>query len=68
MLAWTLCISCGFLTCGAVEPGRGDQAGKQPHPEALSAGLDKLGVLLAQHIPASAENPNELPDAPRFEL
>ncbi len=44
------------------------QAGKQPHPETLSAGLDKLGVLLAQHIPASAENPNELPDAPRFEL
>src|SRR6266550_1792559 len=42
------------------------QAGKQPHPETLSAGLDKLGVLLAQHIPASAENPNELPDAPRF--
>jgi putative membrane protein len=44
------------------------QAGMQPHPETLSAGLDKLGVLLAQHIPASAENPNELPDAPRFEL
>jgi len=44
------------------------QAGKQPHPETLSAGLGKLGVLLAQHIPASAENPNELPDAPRFEL
>ncbi len=44
------------------------QAGKQPHPETLSAGLEKLGVLLAQHIPASAENPNELPDAPRFEL
>jgi putative membrane protein len=44
------------------------QAGMQPHLETLSAGLDKLGVLLAQHIPASAENPNELPDAPRFEL
>ena len=44
------------------------QVGKQPHPETLSAGLEKLGVLLAQHIPASAENPNELPDAPRFEL
>ncbi len=44
------------------------QAGKQPRPETLSAGLNNLGVLLAQHIPASAENPNELPDAPRFEL
>jgi putative membrane protein len=44
------------------------QAGKQPHPKTLLAGLEKLGVLLEQHIPASAENPNELPDAPRFEL
>jgi putative membrane protein len=44
------------------------QAGKQPHPETLSAGLEKLGILLAQHLPASAENLNELPDAPRFEL
>jgi putative membrane protein len=44
------------------------QAGKQPHPETLSAGLEKLGVLLALHIPANAENPNELPDAPCFEL
>lgn len=44
------------------------EAGKQPHPETLSAGLEKLGVLLALHIPAGTENPNELPDAPRFEL
>jgi putative membrane protein len=44
------------------------QAGKQPQPETLTAGLEKLGVLLAQHIPAGADNPNELPDAPRFEL
>lgn len=44
------------------------QAGKQPHPETLTAGLEKLGVLLAQHLPAGNENPNELPDAPRFEL
>ncbi len=44
------------------------QAGKRPHPETLTAGLEKMGVLLALHIPASAENPNELPDAPRFEL
>jgi putative membrane protein len=44
------------------------QAGKQPRPETLRAGLEKLGLLLAQYLPASAENPNELPDAPRFEL
>jgi putative membrane protein len=44
------------------------QAGKQPRPETLKAGLEKLGLLLAQYLPASAENPNELPDAPRFEL
>ena len=44
------------------------QAGKQPRPETLTAGLEKLGLLLAQYLPASAENPNELPDAPRFEL
>jgi len=44
------------------------QAGKQPRPETLRAGLEKLGLLLAQYLPASADNPNELPDAPRFEL
>lgn len=44
------------------------QAGKQPRSETLKAGLEKLGLLLAQYVPASAENPNELPDAPRFEL
>ena len=44
------------------------RAGNQPDPATLKAGLEKLGVLLAQHLPASAENPNELPDAPRFEL
>jgi len=44
------------------------EAGKQPHPETLTAGLEKLGILLAQHLPAGTENPNELPDTPRFEL
>ena len=44
------------------------RVGKQPDPATLAAGLEKLGVLLAQHLPASTENPNELPDAPRFEL
>ena len=44
------------------------QAGEQPRPETLTAGLEKLGLLLAQYLPASAANANELPDAPRFEL
>ncbi len=44
------------------------QAGKQPDRATLQAGLEKLGLLLAQHLPPSGENPNELPDLPRFEL
>lgn len=44
------------------------QAGKKPDPESLLKGLRELGDLLAQHLPATGENPNELPDMPRFEL
>lgn len=44
------------------------EIGHEPDPEALRAGLEKLGLLLAQHLPATGENPNELPDAPRFEF
>jgi len=44
------------------------QAGKKPEPETLLKGLRELGDLLAQHLPATGENPNELPDMPRFEL
>jgi putative membrane protein len=44
------------------------QAGKKPAPETLLKGLRDLGDLLAQHLPATGENPNELPDMPRFEL
>ena len=44
------------------------QAGKKPAPETLLKGLHDLGDLLAQHLPATGENPNELPDMPRFEL
>lgn len=33
--------------------------------EALVAGLRKVGVLLAKHVPATDHNPNELPNAPR---
>jgi len=44
------------------------EIGRKPDPETLQAGLAKLGALLAQHLPATGENPNELPDAPRFEF
>jgi putative membrane protein len=44
------------------------QAGGKPEPETLLAALEKLGSLLCRHCPATGENPNELPDAPRFEL
>ncbi len=44
------------------------ESGRNPDPDTLRAGLEKLGALLAQYLPATGENPNELPDAPRFEL
>ena len=44
------------------------QAGGKPEPETLRTGLESLGLLLARHLPATGENPNELPDMPRFEL
>jgi putative membrane protein len=44
------------------------QAGKEPSPETLLKGIRNLGQLLGQHLPATGENPNELPDMPRFEL
>ena len=44
------------------------QEGTHPLPDTLTATLSKFGSLLAQYLPASSENPNELPDAPRFEL
>ena len=44
------------------------QAGRKPEPQTLQAGLVKLGALLRNCLPATGENPNELPDLPRFEL
>ena len=44
------------------------EAGGRPEPATLLASLEKLGSLLCKHCPATGENPNELPDAPRFEL
>jgi putative membrane protein len=44
------------------------EAGGKADPESLENGLQKLGCLLREHLPATGENPNELPDAPHFEL
>jgi len=44
------------------------QVGRQPDPEKFLKALGDLGALLAKHLPATGENPNELPDMPRFEL
>src|SRR6185503_16902961 len=44
------------------------QAGRRPELTTLSSAMCELGLLLARHLPATSENPNELPDLPRFEL
>jgi putative membrane protein len=44
------------------------QRGTDPDPKSFEAAIEKLGKLLAEHLPATGENPNELPDRPRFEL
>ncbi|HMG76906.1 MAG TPA: hypothetical protein VK582_25765 [Pyrinomonadaceae bacterium] len=42
--------------------------GRKPEPESLIKAVRDLGRLLAEHMPATGENPNELPDGPRIEL
>lgn len=44
------------------------EAGRKADAQTLQVGLENLGELLSKHCPATGENPNELPDAPRFEL
>ena len=44
------------------------QAGQKPDVTTMLKALRDLGVVLAEHLPATGENPNELPDMPRFEL
>jgi putative membrane protein len=44
------------------------QVGKKPEPESLQTAVRHLGTLLAEHLPATGENPNELPDQPQFDL
>jgi len=44
------------------------ESAKRPTPSMLIGGLESLGKLLAEHVPATGENPNELADGPRIEL
>src|SRR5882672_2448499 len=41
---------------------------QQPDPETLVKALRDVGNLLAEHLPPTGENPNELADGPRIEL
>lgn len=43
-------------------------AGEKPEPNELLEILKKFGCLLANHLPPTGKNPNELPDAPRFDF
>jgi putative membrane protein len=44
------------------------EAGRKADAQTLQTSLENLGALLSKSLPATGENPNELPDAPRFEL
>lgn len=44
------------------------RVGTRPAPDHLIKAVRDLGSLLAEHLPATGENPNELPDGPRIEL
>lgn len=44
------------------------QSGQRPAVETLTKALRELGAVLARHLPPTGENPNELPDMPRFDL
>lgn len=44
------------------------EAGRKADAAGLLKSLQGLGDLLVKHLPATGENPNELPDAPRFDL
>lgn len=44
------------------------ESGRRADTDQLLKALRNLSALLAKHLPATGENPNELADAPRFEL
>jgi putative membrane protein len=44
------------------------KVGENPDAKSFQEAIQRLGKVLATHVPATGENPNELPDMPRFEL
>lgn len=44
------------------------ESATDPEPARLVTGLQNLGQILAEHLPATGENPNELADRPQIEL
>lgn len=44
------------------------QLGENPDAKVFQKKIEEFGQFLAAHIPPTGENPNELPDKPRFEL
>ena len=44
------------------------KVGENPDAKGFQEAIQRLGRVLATHVPATGENPNELPDMPRFEL
>ena len=44
------------------------KVGEHPNASEFQNAIRTLGKMLTSHIPATGENPNELPDMPRFEL
>jgi len=44
------------------------EVGRNPEADSLVKALQNFGTLLSKHLPATGENPNELPDMPRIEL
>ena len=44
------------------------QIGHAPEPRTFMAAVREFGAILTSHVPATGENPNELPDQPRFDV
>jgi putative membrane protein len=44
------------------------EVAQESNPDNLINALRNLGAVLAEHLPATGENPNELADGPRIEL
>ena len=44
------------------------QVAHNPEPDSLIKAMHELGSVLAEHLPPTGENPNELADGPRIEL